>query len=106
MGYKALVVQRRERRASVILRSYPKGDHPSLVSNADVMVLEPLRCSSPVAGQWDREHVEGGPCPSGSAGNLRPQLLVEDAERVSPRVRHFPLGPTCSSFRQEMVEDL
>ena len=106
MGHKALLAQRRECSASVVLRSYPKGDRSCLVPDPDVMVLKPLWCSPPVAGQWDGEHVEGRPCPSSSAGNLCPQLLVEDAERVSPRVRHFPLGPTFSSFRQEMVEDL
>ena len=50
MGYKALVVQCRERRASVILRSYPEGDHPRLMPNTKIMVLEPLRCSLSVAG--------------------------------------------------------
>ena len=83
MGYKALVVQCRERRASVILRSYPKGDHSSLVPDPDVVVLKPLWCSPPVAGQWDGEHVKGRSCPSGPAGDLCRELLMEDAERVS-----------------------
>ena len=83
MGHEALVAQSWECSASVALRPDPEGDHPRLVPDPEVVVLETLRCPPPGAGQWDGEHVEGRSRPSCPAGGFFRELLMEDAECVS-----------------------